>query len=208
MERKASASKTESGAEAKKSWSDHSSKKSISSKKSTAVNTESAYGEKKVSTMTTVSSASATSESLLAASSSNLESSKTTHHSTTEQTVDSRRASQRNGIKNDFATETSPSSRDSNNQKTTMVVRLHPGQSRRLSAFMDYKDQTVNSKSWAGDIQCDDNPSSICGLEISFVSADIQDIDIKLIPVNQFCNINNPDLITDSVGQRSVQSSQ
>ena len=50
----------------------------------------------------------------------------------------------------------------------------------------------MNTKGWAGDIQCDDNPSSICGLEISFVSADIQDIDIKLIPVNQFCNINNP----------------
>lgn len=73
---------------------------------------------------------------------------------------------------------------------------------------MDYKDQTVNTKGWAGDIQCDDNPSSICGLEISFVSADIQDIDIKLIPVNQFCNINNPDLITDSVAQRSVSSAQ
>ena len=53
----------------------------------------------------------------------------------------------------------------------------------------------MNSKSWAGDIQCDDNPSSICGLEISFVSADIQDIDIKLIPVNQFCNINNPGIL-------------
>ena len=57
------------------------------------------------------------------------------------------------------------------------------------------QDETVNSKSWAGDIQCDDNPSSICGLEISFVSADIQDIDIKLIPVNQFCNINNPGIL-------------
>ena len=62
-----------------------------------------------------------------------------------------------------------------------------------VSAFS--QDETVNSKSWAGDIQCDDNPSSICGLEISFVSADIQDIDIKLIPVNQFCNINNPGIL-------------
>lgn len=53
----------------------------------------------------------------------------------------------------------------------------------------------MNTKGWAGDIQCDDNPSSICGLEISFVSADIQDIDIKLIPVNQFCNINNPGIL-------------
>ena len=140
--------------------------------------------------------------------------------------------------------------------RTTMVVRLHPGQSKILSAFLDSKvicnlnptifslmhnkilefllcilDQTpkhlfktrwswfghtisnwknshcsgkifikshfrqeeleINSRSWSGDVQYDNNPSSICGLEISFSSVP-QDIDIKLIPGNQFCNINNP----------------
>ena len=136
--------------------------------------------------------------------------------------------------------------------RTTMVVRLHPGQSKRLSAFLDSKvicnlnptqyslwcitnylnfyfvysirhqnslqnkmelvsiwknshcsgklfikshfrqeELEINSRSWSGDVQYDNNPSSICGLEISFSSVP-QDIDIKLIPGNQFCNINNP----------------
>merc|ERR1712113_355055 len=89
---------------------------------------------------------------------------------------------------------------DPSQMRTTMVVRLHPGQSKRLSAFLDSKEELeINSRSWAGDVQYDNNPSSICGLEISFSSVP-QDIDIKLIPGNQFCNINNPDLITDSVG--------
>jgi len=89
---------------------------------------------------------------------------------------------------------------DPSQMRTTMVVRLHPGQSKRLSAFLDSKEELeINSRSWSGDVQYDNNPSSICGLEISFSSVP-QDIDIKLIPGNQFCNINNPDLITDSVG--------
>ena len=71
----------ESAAEAKKSWSEHSSKKSFVSKKSTTVNTDSDSEEKKASRMKTVSSASATSESLLAVSSSNLESSKSNNRS-------------------------------------------------------------------------------------------------------------------------------
>merc|ERR1712156_643648 len=84
---------------------------------------------------------------------------------------------------------------DPSQMRTTMVVRLHPGQSKRLSAFLDSKEELeINSRSWAGDVQYDNNPSSICGLEISFSSVP-QDIDIKLIPGNQFCNINNPDLI-------------
>ena len=75
----------------------------------------------------------------------------------TASVVESRKASQRNGIKSVLASDATSRwvsifyilyydiyeraliLRDSNNQKTTMVVRLHPGQSRRLSAFMDYK---------------------------------------------------------------------
>jgi len=77
--------------------------------------------------------------------------------------------------------------------KTTMVVRLHPGQSRRLSAYMDQQDQKgeeLSTRTWLGDVQYQDNPASICGLEISFSSVP-QDIDIKLIPGNSNCAIDN-----------------
>lgn len=77
--------------------------------------------------------------------------------------------------------------------RTTMVVRLTPGESRRLSAFLDQKsDREESVQSWLGDVQSEDNPSSVCGLEISFSSIP-QDIDIKLIPGNKYCNINNKD---------------
>merc|ERR1712106_1092766 len=82
---------------------------------------------------------------------------------------------------------------DSAQLKTTMVVRLHPGQSRRLSAYMDQQDQKgeeLNTRTWLGDVQYQDNPASICGLEISFSSVP-QDIDIKLIPGNSNCAIDN-----------------
>jgi len=77
--------------------------------------------------------------------------------------------------------------------KTTMVVRLHPGQSRRLSAYMDQQDQEgcdVTSRTWVGDVQDNNTTASICGLEISFSSVP-QDIDIKLIPGNSNCAIDN-----------------
>ena len=86
------------------------------------------------------------------------------------------------------------------------------------------QEHELNSQSWQGDVQYDNNPSSICGLEISFSSVP-QDIDIKLIPGNKFCNINNPgqyeertalarfmyiviflDLITDSNGATLIAS--
>jgi len=77
--------------------------------------------------------------------------------------------------------------------KTTMVVRLHPGQSRRVSAYMDKQDQKgeeLSTQTWLGDVQYEDNRASICGLEISFSSVP-QDIDIKLIPGNSNCAIDN-----------------
>jgi len=78
-----------------------------------------------------------------------------------------------------------------------MVVRLHPGQSKRLSAFLDQKcENSASRQSWVGEVECEESPSisSVCGLEISFSSIP-QDIDIKLIPGNQNCNINNADNI-------------
>jgi len=85
--------------------------------------------------------------------------------------------------------------------KGKMVVRLHPGQSRRLSAILDNKEENnmMNVRSWTGDVQQDDNPTSICGLEISFSSIIPQDIDIKLIPSSHYSQANNPDIITDSL---------
>lgn len=48
----------------------------------------------------------------------------------------------------------------------------------------------MNTRTWLGDVQYQDNPASICGLEISFSSVP-QDIDIKLIPGNSNCAIDN-----------------
>jgi len=71
--------------------------------------------------------------------------------------------------------------------KTTMVVRLHPGQTRKLSTMGEQEGtpseqtkQEKNSVGWLAEVQAKDDPSSVCGLEISFKSVP-QDIDIKLI---------------------------
>lgn len=75
--------------------------------------------------------------------------------------------------------------------KTTMVVRLHPGQNRKLSTMEDQEEapgdqseQLKNSCGWLAEVQAEDDPSSVCGLEISFKSVP-QDIDIKLISGQQ-----------------------
>lgn len=76
--------------------------------------------------------------------------------------------------------------------KTTMVVRLHPGQTRKLSALSsDNSDQTggqagkkKDSLGWVGEVQAENDPASSCGLEISFQSVP-QDIDIKIITDSQ-----------------------
>jgi len=68
-----------------------------------------------------------------------------------------------------------------------MVVRLHPGQTRKLSTMgeqegvpIEQTKQDKNSVGWLAEVQTEDDPSSVCGLEISFKSVP-QDIDIKLI---------------------------
>jgi len=63
--------------------------------------------------------------------------------------------------------------------RTTMVVRLHPGQANRLSAYLE--DQGApGTRRWLAEMQPGD-ASSILGLEISFTSVP-QDIDIKVLP--------------------------
>lgn len=48
----------------------------------------------------------------------------------------------------------------------------------------------VTRRSWVGDVQDNNTTQSICGLEISFSSVP-QDIDIKLIPGNSNCAVDN-----------------
>merc|ERR1739844_457921 len=54
----------------------------------------------------------------------------------------------------------------------------------------DQKGEDLSTRTWLGDVQYEDNPASICGLEISFSSVP-QDIDIKLIPGNSNCAVDN-----------------
>ena len=56
--------------------------------------------------------------------------------------------------------------------------------------FQDQKGEELSTQTWLGDVQYEDNRASICGLEISFSSVP-QDIDIKLIPGNSNCAIDN-----------------
>ena len=60
-----------------------------------------------------------------------------------------------------------------------------------LNLYLLQTESSVSSKCWQGDIESEPgNSNSVCGLEISFSSVP-QDIDIKLIPGNQYCNIIN-----------------
>jgi hypothetical protein len=64
--------------------------------------------------------------------------------------------------------------------RTKMVVRLHPGQANRLSAYVEDQDKP-SGRTWLADVQAGEAADSICGLEISFSSVP-QDIDVKVIP--------------------------
>jgi len=67
--------------------------------------------------------------------------------------------------------------------RTTMIIRLHPGNSKRVSAYLEHQGEggsADNTLSWSEDVKYEDTPGAICGLEISFSSVP-QDVDIKLI---------------------------
>jgi len=94
--------------------------------------------------------------------------------------------------------------------KTTMVVRLHPGQNRKLSTMEDQEgapgdqsEQEENSCGWLAEVQSEDDPSSVCGLEISFKSVP-QDIDIKLISGQQEKTEVKPAAKPKSVSKNSI----
>jgi len=78
--------------------------------------------------------------------------------------------------------------------RTTMVVRLHPGQTNRLSAYVEDQD-SPSGRSWLAEVQPGDT-SSICGLEISFSSVP-QDIDIKVIPGNDNLEDGSEQIVLD-----------
>jgi len=67
-------------------------------------------------------------------------------------------------------------------ERSTMVVRLHPGHLQKISSKQECK--PVNGSScvkWTGDVHQGNKKKPICGLEITFSSVP-QDVDIKLIP--------------------------
>jgi len=85
------------------------------------------------------------------------------------------------------STKRNSTSKDITKTRTTMIIRLHPGQSKRLSAYLEQQlGDPADSLHCARDIPYEDTPGSICGLEISFSSVP-QDIDIKLIPAGECC---------------------
>merc|ERR1712083_808189 len=90
-----------------------------------------------------------------------------------------------------------------------MVVRLHPGQNRKLSTMEDQEappphQSEDNSCGWVAEVQDEDDPASVCGLEISFKSVP-QDIDIKLISGQQEKpEAKQPQAKTKSVSKNSI----
>ncbi|XP_023334061.1 uncharacterized protein LOC111705669 [Eurytemora carolleeae] len=72
-----------------------------------------------------------------------------------------------------------------NQFKTTMVVRLHPGQSRRLSSCIDKEERNdegmdrMTRRAWL-EVENEATSQNVCGLEISFQSVP-QAIDIRLL---------------------------
>ena len=73
-----------------------------------------------------------------------------------------------------------------------MIVKLHPGDEKRLSAYLEGQQQNGESNVQLRDSSGPNKEEirrSICGLEISFTSLP-QDIDIKLIPTCENCEEN------------------
>lgn len=167
-------------------------KKTSINKKSTA-DKKASTEEKKISTITSSTLESENSQEISKVS----QCSKDQKVSISSKTSSSRHATT-NSVTNINKSQKQSNARE-NGQKTAVVVHLHPGQSKRLSALLDNKEDAVeNSRSLSTDIQYDNVSASICGLEISIRNISAQEIDV-IFPGNQYCNINNPDLITDSL---------
>lgn len=163
----------------------------LAQKQNNLVKTDSSKSISKESTFVKTSSKNAKNES------SSVESTKITQKKTTENKVvapapeKSNSHPQSPNSKDDTSDPKSDTKNNGSLVKTTMVVRLHPGQNRKMSTLEDQEeapgdqsDQLKNSCGWLAEVQAEDDPSSVCGLEISFKSVP-QDIDIKLISGQQ-----------------------
>jgi len=67
--------------------------------------------------------------------------------------------------------------------RTTMMIRLHPGRTNKLSAYLESQEKP-GSRTWLTEALTEEVKDALCGLEISFSSVP-QDIDIKLLPPTQ-----------------------
>merc|ERR1719385_162143 len=67
--------------------------------------------------------------------------------------------------------------------RTTMMIRLHPGRTNKLSAYLENQEKP-GSRTWLTKAQTEEAEDALCGLEISFSSVP-QDIDIKLLSPTQ-----------------------
>jgi len=67
--------------------------------------------------------------------------------------------------------------------RTTMMIRLHPGRTNKLSAYLENQEKP-GSRTWLTEAQTEEAEDALCGLEISFSSVP-QDIDIKLLSPTQ-----------------------
>jgi len=67
--------------------------------------------------------------------------------------------------------------------RTTMMIRLHPGRTNKLSAYLESQEKP-GSRTWLTEALTEEVEDALCGLEISFSSVP-QDIDIKLLPPTQ-----------------------
>ena len=84
--------------------------------------------------------------------------------------------------------------------RTTMMIRLHPGRTNKLSAYLEsqvilppmlsqieallYFQEKPGSRTWLTEALTEEVEDTLCGLEISFSSVP-HDIDIKLLPPTQ-----------------------
>merc|ERR1719397_769631 len=67
--------------------------------------------------------------------------------------------------------------------RTTMMIRLHPGRTNKLSAYLESQEKP-GSRTWLTEALTEEVEDALCGLEISFSSVP-HDIDIKLLPPTQ-----------------------
>lgn len=67
--------------------------------------------------------------------------------------------------------------------RTTMMIRLHPGRTNKLSAYLENQEKP-GFRTWLTEAESGEVEDALCSLEISFSSVP-QDIAIKILPSTQ-----------------------